>query len=174
MIELISPFPPQHYPLLWKWLHEFPASNFDDFGPHTLEQFAAEMDRRAQDEQTWCVTLHGEPVGAIGYCRESGYHGHFNGICFARDAHGTGVAREAIRRVMESVWATGTQKVSAYFFAHNRRVLRFLLRLGAVREGVLKDHTLQDGKPIDVLAVAFFAPEVQIPEPVAECAEVAA
>lgn len=160
MIDLTSPAPPAWMPLLWGWIQECPDANLDDYGPKSLEAFCQEMQRRAAIERTWAVSLYDRPAGVIAYlpCRE--YVGMFHGICFAQNVCGTGLAHEAVERVLAQLWREGVEKVSAAFFADNERVFRFLVKLGAEYEGVLKAQTRRGGQPVDTVLMALFNPAV--------------
>jgi RimJ/RimL family protein N-acetyltransferase len=135
----------------WDWLQEFPQNNFDDFGPKNHAEFVAEIGhRRMCGERIWFAYVATEPVGIIGYAPLNSYCGTFHGICFAKEWHGKGVARAAVSKVIDEIFASGQQKISASFFDGNIRIYRFLLSLKFRTEGELKAQTLQGGKPVDM------------------------
>ncbi len=154
--SLVSPFPPGELPLAWAWLHEFPANNFDDYGPTTYAEFAEEMERRGGAEQTWGIMAAGHLCGIVAYLPYTPRSGTFHGVCFTRSVHGTGIPRAAVRAIADEIFASGVEKISASFFASNLKVHRFLAGLGAVDEGLMRQHTLQGGIPIDMRLVALF------------------
>jgi RimJ/RimL family protein N-acetyltransferase len=155
-VILVSPFPAEAFPAVWTWLQEFPANNFDDYGPRTYETFQAAMQDRAAVERTWGVLHEGQPCGIIAYLPLSERLGIFHGICFAQSVHGKGIAKAAVRQVLDELFASGVFKVQAAFFADNLRVGRFLIGLGAVEEGLLRKQTMRDGIAIDMQLLAFF------------------
>jgi RimJ/RimL family protein N-acetyltransferase len=116
------------------------------------------MARRAPTERTWGVTLDGVPVGAIAYRPVTERSGMFHGICFTARVCGTGVAREAVSRVLEVLWADGVERLVAAFVADNTRVARFLAKLGASPAGVLSGHTCRGGVPLDLTVLTFVNP----------------
>lgn len=156
----LKPFPPEHLDKLWAWMHEFPKANFDDTAPDGLEGFRRQqMGAALMARKLIGVELDGELVGAIGFQRTAPTIGNFAGVCFTRSVHGTGLAALAVRAVLAALWAEGCTKVSAAYFADNRRVHHFLKKLGAVEEAYLKAETTRNGKPVDVRRVAFLRPE---------------
>lgn len=144
-------------PLLWQWMNENRAMNFDDSGPRTYDAFARLMQARLLSrELLWGVRLEGIPVGVIGYDPVHPQCGMFHGICFTQHAHGTGVAFEAVRAVLADRFADGVETIRATFFADNRRVTRFFEKLGAVHEGLLDATTRRDGVPVAVRVMAWY------------------
>lgn len=156
-MKLVSPFPRAAYPLAWLWLRQFPLANFDDSGPRTCAEFAAEMDSRlARGERTWGFEHDdGWLVGIAGYAPLAAHWGIFHGICFDQRVHGQGIAGLAIERVLTELFATGVEKISASYFAENERIHRFLARLGAIEEGYLHRQARRGGQAVDMRLVAF-------------------
>jgi len=140
----------------WSWLQEYPASNFDDYGPRSLAEFVQEMSRRRERELVRLVRLDSAAVGMIGYVPITPKTGMFHGICFARAVHGSDIAQRAVRMFLAERWAEGVEKVSASFFADNLHIGRFLADLGAMDEGLLRRQTYRGGVAIDVRVVAIF------------------
>ena len=99
-------------------------------------------------QEIWEVLKDDIPVGAIGYAETARGIGMFKGICFTKSVHGTGVAREAVSRVLEKVFSEGVGIVYARFFWDNHRVKRFLEKLGM--ELLMRSHSnvLRNGKVI--------------------------
>ncbi len=148
---------PDDVPLLWKWLNEYPHQNFDDYGPKVIEEFQVELMRRMQHNTVYVVALHnGEPVGCIGYEKETPRRGSFRGICFAKSVHRTGVAAFAVHHFLKTIFASGVEKVSAQYFADtNSQIKNFLKKHGFIHEGTLMNHTLRRGVLIRVSLVAL-------------------
>jgi len=157
MIALVSPFPASDLGRLWNWLHEYPEANTDDYGPVSFEEFSIEMRRRMESgERTWGVLSDGALCGAIGFAPATERLGWFHGICFSQSVHGRGIARQAVARVLDELFASGIEKVCAGYFADNARIDRLFKRLGAVEEGLLRAQTLRNGKPVDMRLIAIF------------------
>lgn len=156
-IEFVSPVPLTWAPMLLDWLRERPECNFDDYGPSTVEGIEAKLSNVTI--RSWGVVYEGAPCGVIAYQALTPEVGGFAGICFTESVHGKGVALLAVQRVLNRLWAEGVEKISATYFADNLRVARFLAKLGAVREGLLRAHTRRNGAPVDMELVALFAPQ---------------
>lgn len=155
MITLI-PFPLEELPLAWEWMNEFPAANIDDYGPKTYEEFKEQIIQRMRSEVICGVKYKGKLVGIIGYIPLNARYGMFHGICFSKAVHGKHICSEAVRTFIAKLFATGVDKISASYFAQNRRIRRFLKSLGAVDEGYLRKQTVQNGKYVDAILVAIF------------------
>jgi len=156
MTTIYSPFPPADFPIVWRWLHEFPAANLDDFGPKDEADFIEMMHERAVKEKTWAVYHDGALCGIVSYLPVTKRDGMFHGICFTQSVHGKGVAKAAVYSVLQKLVRSGVDKVSAGFFADNPRVHRFLASLGGIDEGLLRRQTVRDGIEIDIRLIAFF------------------
>ena len=143
--------------ILWCWLNEFPQNNFDDFGPKNLDELLVEITRRAhRGEWMWTVYVGDRSAGVIGYAPQNEYCGVFHGICITKEWHGTGVAQAAVSKVIDEIFTTSQQKISASFFRDNERVHKFLCNLGFCHEGLLMHQTLRGGKPVDMTLMALF------------------
>jgi RimJ/RimL family protein N-acetyltransferase len=152
-------FPDDRWADVWRWLHQFPLCNFDDYGPRNLQAFEAEMRRRvvAGEFVLGVSSDAGDLVGIIGFRPMAPGWGMFAGICFDKSVHGTDVTRAAVRAALKSLFERqGFRKVSAWYFADNRRVHHFLVSLGASEEGFLRAHTMRGGVAVDMRLVAFF------------------
>jgi RimJ/RimL family protein N-acetyltransferase len=151
----LVPFNAEWVPLAWKWMNQSPM-NFDDYGPKTIEEFSADLLKRHQAGQIIvAVLLAGEPVGIIGFQPVTPRLGHFSGICFAAHAQGNGLGTEATRTFIEALWLDGYEKIEAMFFAENERVAAMFRKLGAHDEGLLYEHTLRAGRPVDMKIVGL-------------------
>lgn len=142
---------------MWGWLMQDRAANFDDYGPVTCRDFLREMQKREQAEVISMAYIEDHnPVGIMTALPITSRLWTTHGICFTKSVHGTGIPLEAMRQFLDLLWLKGAQKVCASYFADNERVDKFLRKLGAQREGVRLDHTLRNGKPTDMIDVAFF------------------
>jgi RimJ/RimL family protein N-acetyltransferase len=175
VVELVYPMPADWVPWLWAWLCEDRAANFDEDEPQTLEAFTAAVARRAaMGERRWGVRVNGAPVGSIAYQPMTARVGLAH-ICItrSRDAwrkalglrglmalprriRGSGVTAEAARQVGQCLRSEGIRKVCFAFHADNTRVGRFLEKLGAVNEGLLRDQVERDGRFLDLRLMALF------------------
>lgn len=148
---MVAPFPAEDYPLLWSWLNEFPERNFDDRGPKSVKQLGSEIRLREHSgEFVWQVRHRSIPVGAIGYIQKTREIAAFHGICFSKHVHGTGIPLEAVGMALELAFGNGTTTVEALYFWDNRRVARFLRKLGGdpCSEEFIPCGSVRGGKPV--------------------------
>lgn len=154
----LEPFPFDRLRDLWAWLKQFPENNFDDEGPRTLGELDAMLRARLDGgEYLFAVRdAAGELCGAVGFQLCASHLGMFRGIVFDRRVHGTGIAAAAVQRVIDAAFAAGISKVSALYYADNPRIHRFLQKLGAKPEGLLRKHAPRGGQLVDVRVAAIF------------------
>lgn len=147
---------PADIPLLWKWLMEFPCSNFDDYGPKTEEEFHAHIVRRLNQRELCIAVLQNDTlIGCIGYRPMTDRLGTLHGICFSKEVHGTGAAPFAVHKFLETLFAGKVERVMASYFQDNLRIKKFLRKQGFVHEGTLMDHTLRGGRVTNMAIVGL-------------------
>ena len=132
-LQLVTPFPPEHYPQLWAWMLEFPLQNLDDDGPKSLEEFTAHMQaKEAAGETSYEIIQLGQPVGIIVIQRYTFIHprAKFAGVCFSKEVHGKGVALEAIKTVLQKTFDGGAESVVASYFSDNIAIHKMFQKLG--------------------------------------------
>lgn len=153
----LTPFDLERTSLLFAWLQEYPAANFDDYGPKDAETFLIEIERRIEvGERLWGVRKDGGLCGAIGYQPLSPRCGMFHGIVFPKGRLTRTEKRAAVSLLLTDLFASGVEKVSATYFADNLKIHQFLKDLGAVGEGLLRKQTLRGGLPVDLRLIAIF------------------
>ncbi len=111
---------------------ELPLQNFDDRGPRSPVEMAADIRRRYREGETiWEVVQAGHhPIGVIGYAPISHEVAALHGVCFTSRVHHTGLPRAAMRMALDLMFATGISKVVAAHFEDNVAVTKFLAKLG--------------------------------------------
>ncbi len=147
---------PADVPRLWEFLLEFPKHNFDDGGPRTFEQFERAMAERVAHEILVAFDRDEAFIGATAYRPFTPRSGVLHGMCFSRAVHGTGLATEAMRGFLDSLFRDGAEKVSVQLHADNVRAWRFFKKLGFVQEGLFRAHTTRAGRLIDLRIIALF------------------
>lgn len=147
---------PEDYETMYQTLQEFPQNNFDDFGATTTEEFTTEMIRRKEyGERLFIVRCNCFIIGYIGCRRVSSKKAIFHGICFAKEFHGKGLAKQALDEVIERIFDSGVTELYASFFAHNEKIYNLLKSLGAEDYGYKPKYTSQGGQAIDMRLVVF-------------------
>ena len=110
--------------------------------PHrTVEDTRADLERPSDEWRRWIVTLKGDDA-AIGFVaageKRQGRVSEI-GYLLARDHWGQGIAREAVERVIEHLFAAeGQRRVFADTDPDNLGSRRLLERMGFQLEGVLR------------------------------------
>jgi RimJ/RimL family protein N-acetyltransferase len=158
---VVSPLPVAWQGLVWLWLRQYPARNFDDGAPTTFEGFLVHL-AALEDAgvRSWGVNADGVPVGAVWYHPMTARVGRLP-FCFSDRVWGTGVARAAVSEITAALFATHViDKIVFAPFADNTRCIAFLTRIGAVHEGLLRAQDVRQGEPIDIELMAMFRPGV--------------
>ena len=150
-IRLESPFPAHALPRAWLWMESFRTRVADDFSPKTLEEFMAKMLNPQPTEKTWGVYRDEELGGIVSFQRLSPWLGTAH--CVFKPAFwGWATTVPALRVAFDEIFAGGVGKLTFPVFANNKAVIALIVTgLGGYREGVLKQHTVRDGEPVDML-----------------------
>lgn len=148
-IRTESPFPEYAWPRVWSWIETFRHRVADDFGPKTLEEFV-EQRMAATHEKTWAVYRDGELGGIVSFQALTPWLGTAHCL-FKKNLWGFETTIPALRAVAEEIFATGIWKLTVMPFRDNLQIKGVLKRLGAECEGTLREHTVREGKPVDVL-----------------------
>lgn len=165
-IQLVTPFPAEHYGQLWAWLNQEPSANFDDSSPKTLEEFSASMETRQKSQMIYEVVQHGQPIGVIGieHFTHVTPQAKFVGICFTKEACGKGIALEAVKMVLQKTFSGGAQSVVAMYHSDNIAVSKMFRKLGvalgdrkrrplACEVARFPNPATRDGKPVEMTMV---------------------
>jgi RimJ/RimL family protein N-acetyltransferase len=159
-IRLVEPFPAWQWPLAWAWFEGSRRFAADDFSPCTAEAFV-EYSNGAY-ATTFGVERGGRLGGAIAFQQASPATAIMHVLFapwFIRQRGAAGRAcREACRRLLA---ATRTVKILALIPANNRLAIALARRNGGRVEGLLRSHTLRDGKPLDAVAVGITREEFE-------------
>jgi RimJ/RimL family protein N-acetyltransferase len=148
-IEVQSPFPFQALPRVWGWVERFRHKVADDFSPKTLEKFFEQMAGQWPRLKTWAIYAGGELGGLVTFERLSPWAGTAH-VVLKPDFHGQGVALRAVRQAVVEMFALGVGRLYFQVFQGNLAAGSLIVNLGGRREGCLREHTLQDGKPVAV------------------------
>jgi RimJ/RimL family protein N-acetyltransferase len=154
-IEAITPFPIDRLDSLWEWICAARKQVADDFGPQTWDEFVdSELERvtvaASGNVATFAIYRNGELGGYVRAERTGPITCDAHCI-FARDFYGYQTTIPALNKVAGQLFEAGIQRITLSTLAHNTPVRALLKRLGAVEEGRLREATLQDGQPVDVL-----------------------
>ena len=144
-------------PKIWEWVQAEPTLHMTDDSPSTLEEFQEYLKfHRHCGIKFFCVHEGDDLVGMVGARHIDHKHAMFAGIVFAPEVRGTGLAAKVVSKI---VLGLKYREVFARFFEHNKRVEKFLLKLGfrpATLDLVgLPEEVLQKGEPVRFRTLAF-------------------
>lgn len=140
----LQPLRVETIPLLWGWMLEYPVSNFDSSGPKSVTELHSFIDDRVLAGVRYTeVCCDGRPVGVVGILR-FGRSAELRGICFTREVHGSGIPLDGVARIMKDLFDQGIPAVEAGYFQDNRRVARFLQKIGAKVTGWSEPTTTRE------------------------------
>jgi RimJ/RimL family protein N-acetyltransferase len=105
----------------------------------------------------YAIEAGGALVGDVGVCRHDNRMQAELGFTLASAHQGKGYATEAVRAVLDRVFATGVRRVSAECDARNTASARLLTRLGFRAEGRRVEHTWIKGEWTDDLLFGLLA-----------------
>jgi RimJ/RimL family protein N-acetyltransferase len=159
-LRVETPFPEYAVPRIWIWMQEFRGRVLDDFAPKDLPGFMAEWaQRQAAGQQTWVVYRDGEPGGLVTFEVASPVAG-WTHCLFSRRFWGQDTTIPALQRVYRQIFeTTQTRKLCALAFADNFQVIGLARRLGAKREGLLRQQTTRGGKAVDMVVLGLLREE---------------
>jgi [ribosomal protein S5]-alanine N-acetyltransferase len=133
------------------------VQKYDDPPIHTIEEsirFIEEMRQACanRDQQTWAVTRKGDDrvIGLVSlqYPNRHGdlYHQRAEvGYGIARATWGQGIGSEAVRAVVQYGFeGMKLNRIYAVTIADNHESVRLLEKLGFVREGTQRQHSLEE------------------------------
>ena len=113
----------------------------------------------------WCIIAEeGEPIGNLGlHAIDEGQGRATLGICIGeKSSWGRGYGTDAIRQVLRYAFGEmGLRRVELHVDEDNVRGIRCYERCGFVREGLLRDHRLRQGRPVSALAMAILRQDLE-------------
>lgn len=152
----VIPAPKDVYPQVWKLLREFSEQTMGDLCPKSLEEMTAksEADLKAGGKQ-YAVMGPDGPLGFI-WCENIGDNMAFGHLVFEREGLSTIEKVAATRQAVRKLFEDGFRKIIWMFFADNRAFRIFMKRIGAVEEGLMRQHTRRNGALVDASFMASF------------------
>ena len=109
----------------------------------------------------WFISVGGEAVGSISLKNISHSMGHGElGYGMAESHHGKGIATAALRLLIKKIFAESTlRRLLAYVHEENQPSRRVLEKLGFQEEGLLREHYLINGVPVNEVLYALLKRE---------------
>ena len=140
----------------------------ETLGPATLEQLQGRLrgwDGRlvdqGRDEYRYIILLGQEPIGTAAVMNVSWRLGYAEiGYLIAEAYQRRGLGKEAVRQLLQVVFSQSTlRRLQALVSIENQASQRLLERLGFAREGVLREHFLVEGRPVDEVVFGLLRSE---------------
>ena len=110
----------------------------------------------------WAIVVDGAAIGCIGLVQDEGWLrcnadiGYWIGQAYWR----RGIGTDAVRQVIDWAFAVKPEltRIQASIFADNEASMALARRCGFVREGVMKQSAIKDGRVIDRVLWASYRP----------------
>lgn len=154
----LVPAEPRHARLWWHWRQEGPTRRhnpLDDVGPSELASRLSLMGADLRDttyaEYRWMVLLDAAPVGTVSLSRPSWRMGFGEiGYMLTERCHGRGVGTAAVGLLVDTIFRESRLvRLTATICTDNVASWRLVERLGFVREGMLRQHYVIQGRRVD-------------------------
>lgn len=129
---------------------------------NVLESEGSELsDPKKYSSYRWFIQVGSEIVGTVSLKNISHSMGYAEiGYGVAEMHHGRGIATQAVRLLVSKIFEETTlRKLIAYVHDRNRASCRVLEKLGFQREGLLREHYIIAGKPVNEILYALLKSE---------------
>jgi RimJ/RimL family protein N-acetyltransferase len=117
-----------------------------------LENEGADLSRLERHESfSWFVSVDGQVVGSVSLknISQSMAYGEI-GYGIAESHHGKGIATAGVRLMVDKIFSESKlRRLIAYVHEENRASRRVLEKLGFQEEGLLREHYLINGVPVN-------------------------
>ena len=119
---------------------------------HAEEHVARSVLRDWDSRPRWAIELDGTVIGGLNLAIDLGDRTAELGYGIARMHWGKGLAPEAARAVIDAAFETlvGVNRIWAPADARNLASVRVMEKLGMRPEGILRQHTVWHGEPVDL------------------------
>jgi hypothetical protein len=151
-----GPLPQCYYPQLWNLLQQFSHQTLGDICPKSLDELIAKDKRDVENGSKDYIAFG--TCGAVGFiwAESVGDDLAMGHLVFEREGITSREKVEATREAIECMFRDGFRKIMWMFFADNRAFRIFLRKVGAVEEGILRQHTRRNGALVDAAFMASF------------------
>lgn len=151
MIELVSPFPIENLPRVWRWVEAHKDKIADDYFAKDCDAFIAEwISLQIAGRKSWGVIRGGVLGGVVTSRRLAPTVADFHCL-FSTEFWGRDTVVPALEQVCSILFEDETlDKLSTLAFAKNMSLAGMIRHFGVTREGLLYGHTRQNGKLVDL------------------------
>jgi len=170
----LRPFVEAEVGLLFQWYSDPDVRHWSYFteDPPGLATLEAHQERYAmiRDDPSqflWCIeTRGGHPIGDLGLQEIQPLQRRVDlAVSIGEKSYwGQGLGTEAVRLALRFVFDEwGFRRVCLVVDRDNARAIRAYEKCGFVREGLLREHRLRYGRPLDMVAMAALRDDVRRP-----------
>jgi len=157
-IELL-PYQPSFLPAFIEWRNQPFSLRFNPLKEISRDEIAKKLEGEGTDltrlekheSFCWFVSAAGEVVGAVSLknISHSMSYGEI-GYGIAESHHGKGIATAAVRLMVNKIFVESKlRRLIAYVHEENHASRRVLEKLGFQEEGLLRDHYVINGAPVN-------------------------
>lgn len=149
----------EHAPLWQSWRAESASQRFNPLFPLTTEDlvrrlkdyYGSDLSDRRRSAYRWMVALGDEVIGTVSAMNPSWSMGYIEiGYMLAERHHGHGHGTRAVALLTDKLFReTDLHRVYATVSVENAASMRLLERLGFMREGMMREHYLIQGRRVD-------------------------
>lgn len=169
----LLPMGAEHAAVWMRWREQTSSQRFNpllrlpaDYLAHRLATICtADLSDRKRNEYRWLVDLRGEPVGTVAVMSPSWHMGYAEIGYMLSEAHqGRGLGTRAVALLIDKLLReTDLHRIYAMICPENTASIRLVERLGFVREGMMREHYLIQGRRVDEVIYGLLRREWQPP-----------
>lgn len=155
----LLPYEPAFLPRFIEWRNQPLSVRHNPLKAMTQDEIAKMLDTEGKElsdlkkfeSYRWFVAADEEVVGSVSLKNVSHSMGYGEiGYGFAESHHGKGIATAAVRLLVEKIFReTNLRRLVAYVHEENIASCRVLEKLGFQEEGLLREHYLILGNPVN-------------------------
>ena len=157
-IELL-PYQPSFLQAYIEWRNQPLSVRFNPLKEMSRDEIAKKLQGEGSDLSClekhesfcWFVSVAGQAVGAVSLksISHSMCYGEI-GYSIAESHHGKGIATAAVRLMVNKIFSESKlRRLIAYVHEENQASRRVLEKLGFQEEGLLRDHYVINGSPVN-------------------------
>jgi RimJ/RimL family protein N-acetyltransferase len=152
-VEVKEPFPEWAWPEVWAWIASLRHKLIDDYGPKSMDEWMAFVEKNVPRQRTWGVWMGAELGGVITFDQGSPMAGAVH-LYFKRSMWGR-APMPAMRQVLGQIFSGQTTKILTSVFEDNHAARGMFRKLGFENEGLFRSQTVRGGKPVGMVAVGL-------------------
>lgn len=149
-------------PRVWSWCHKFRNRVFDDYAPDDVTAFTVAMVKRLNSFSAHAYWIaKGDDVGGLvllEIVRPGVAETH---ILFKRAMWGSAITLESVRQIYAQFFLEfpTIRRLESRVFADNSAIIGLARKLGARDEGTMREYTMRNGKPADMVSLGLLRSE---------------